>query len=154
MDRAAPQYSTVFMPAVKSWQQWERPLSPVLLTECQEMPRVSSDVLPPFSSLKLHDETESFFSCEDAPLFLHSAPGEISHLSPQNTMSPFCPCRGARRIGSSQWEPALLLRVQKGINHLMIQGSVWPLPVWGWGSCSSQTACRKVWAERGGKVVW
>ena len=99
---------------------------------------------------------ETFLRCEDAHLFLHSAPGEMSHLSPQNIMSAFCPHRGARRIGWSQWEPTLLFwlcRVEKGISVPMIQGSVWPLPVWGWGPCSPQTACSKVRAEGGGKVV-
>lgn len=113
------------------------------------MLRVSSDIVPLFLSLKSHDTGREFSQLWGCTFFLHSAPGEISHLSPQNAMSPFCPHKGARRIGSSQWEPTFLLRmcrVQKCINHLMIQGSVWPLPIWGW-EAYPQTACSKVWAE-------
>lgn len=140
MDWATPQYSTVFMPAGKPWQQWKRPLSPIPLSA-----KKCPGFLPMFC---LCSGVLSHTMRQEAPLFLHSAPGEILHLSPQNTTSPFCPHRGARRIGSGQWEPTLLLRmcrVQKC--HLMVQGSMWPLPIWARGPCSSQAAGSKVWAE-------
>lgn len=94
----------------------------------------------------------NFLSWEHAALFLHSAAEKISRLSPHRGLS-FCPQRGPWRIGLSQWKPTLLMRlcrVQKCINHLMIQGSMWPLIIWGWGPCLPQTTCRKVWAAVSG----
>lgn len=67
-------------------------------------------------------------------------------------MSPLCPCQKDR----IKWEPILLLRVCKVLkcmDHLVIQGSVWLLPVGGCKPCCSQTSFSKVWAEKSRKFV-
>lgn len=94
-------------------------------------------------------QEESFLDCEHAPQLLYLAPGEISHLSPQCLL---CPCQKDR----IKWKPTLLLRMSrilKYTDHLVIQGSVWPLPVGGCEPCYSQTSFSKVWAEESRNFV-
>lgn len=169
MDWATSCYSPVFMPAGKSRQQGERPLSPFSCPESQEMPSIYSSVLLSFLIiLNSHDEVGGEFS------WLWECTSVVAldsrrDFTSDTTMSPLCPCQKDR----IKWEPYLLLRVcrvLKCTDHLVIQGAcglflleVWTLLItdclqqglsWrGWEVCGPKLLSSLFWAGSGACAV-